>query len=63
MYRHFKGNIYTLLNEAILESTGQEMVVYKDYNSEKIWIRPKTEFFGKVEIEDKQIPRFAKYAP
>jgi hypothetical protein len=60
-YQHYKGNIYEIICNGSLESNQEEMVVYKDCKSNKIWIRPKKEFFGDVQIDGEQIPRFSVY--
>ena len=63
MYRHYKGNLYEVICEGYLESNEQKMVVYKDCESNKKWIRPYEEFYGKVEVEGKYILRFSEYNP
>jgi hypothetical protein len=63
MYQHYKGNLYELVCEGYLESNEQKMVVYKDCESNKKWIRPYEEFYGRVEVEGKQISRFSEYDP
>jgi hypothetical protein len=60
IYRHFKGGIYELISDGILESNMQEMVVYKSLKDEKIWIRPKKEFFESIIKNEKEIKRFTK---
>lgn len=63
MYQHYGGNLYEVVCEGIVLSNEQKMVVYKDYFSNKIWIRPYEEFYGKVRIEGEQISRFSRYDP
>jgi hypothetical protein len=58
IYKHYKGNLYEIICEGYLESNAQKMVICKRENSNKIWIRPYEEFYGKVEINGKQVPRF-----
>ena len=59
-YRHFRnGQIYRLLCMATIEATGEEAVVYQAmYGEQKIWIRPKANFFEEVMHEGKKVPRF-----
>ena len=59
-YRHFRnGQIYRLLCIATIEATGEEAVVYQAmYGEQKIWIRPKANFFEGVMHEGKMVPRF-----
>ena len=60
VYKHFKGGLYELIYNATLESNMQEMVVYKSLKDEKIWIRPKKEFFETLIIGSKKCSRFTK---
>jgi len=46
-YRHFKGNIYEIVDVAINTETLEEMIVYKD--SEHTWVRPKDMFTSEVD--------------
>lgn len=51
-FKHYKGTVYEVLNEAFLESTEETLVIYRAVdNPSKIWARPKSEFYG-------TIPRF-----
>lgn len=59
VYRHFKGGLYKILNEALDSETGEPCVVYQGlYGEKKIWVRPKKMFFENVEREGKIFPRF-----
>jgi ribosomal protein S18 acetylase RimI-like enzyme len=64
-YQHYKGGSYTVLGIAHHSETHEELVVYRaEYDSERfgnraLWVRPKTMFLETVEIEGKQVPRFA----
>ena len=45
MYRHIKtGNVYEVICNAYLESTGELMVVYRGAITGGRWIRPASEF-------------------
>lgn len=57
-YRHYKGGIYELIGEAILESDLTPMIVYRADDG-RLWIRPHAVFFEMVEVDGKQVPRFA----
>lgn len=48
-YRHFKGNIITILEIAKHTETLEEMVVYK--HDEEVWVRPLEMFLEKVDKE------------
>lgn len=56
-FRHYKGNIYTLICFGTNTETREKMVVYKD-NQGNTWIRPKEMFFEKVVVDGKEQQRF-----
>lgn len=57
-YRHYKGGIYELVGEAILESDLTPMIVYRAADG-RLWIRPTRVFFEMVEVDGAPVPRFA----
>lgn len=59
-YRHYKGKDYEVIGVAKLESTLEDMVVYKPlYETEhKLWVRPLEVFTENIEINGKIVPRF-----
>lgn len=58
-YRHYKGGIYEIVCEALLESDPKViMIVYKSSDG-SIWTRPKDVFFELVEYEGNTVQRFA----
>jgi len=62
LYRHYKGNMYRLLDEARHSETLEECVVYEALYSNdlgQLWIRPKQMFTSFVEIDGKKIARFS----
>ena len=52
IWRHKKsGGLYTIVGEAIIESTMQKATIYKSLHDDKLWIRPKDEFHdGRFEV-------------
>ena len=51
-YRHFKGNMYALVDEATHTETGERLIVYKAlYGDGKVWCRPYDMFFAEVDHE------------
>lgn len=64
IYRHYKGNLYHLMGEAIHSETGELLVVYRAlYGEYKVWVRPKSMFFEDVELNGNSVPRFALEMP
>lgn len=63
-YKHYKGKEYEILAFALDSDTLEEIVVYKglyeckEFGKNPIWVRPKKEFFGKVNVDGKEIDRF-----
>ena len=61
-YRHFKGNIYIVLCTCKDSETLEDLVIYKDINTDKIWARKLAMFTSLVDKEKypnvKQIYRF-----
>ena len=49
IYRHFKGNVITILEIAKHTETLEEMVVYM--HDGEIWVRPMEMFLSKVDHE------------
>lgn len=47
-YRHYKGGEYLVLNIAVHTETGEEMVVYEDVKSGKVWARSRQMFEEKI---------------
>ena len=64
-YRHYKGGLYTVLGVAHHSETHEELVVYRaeypsnEFGDRALWVRPKTMFLETVEVEGRQVPRFA----
>lgn len=59
IYRHYKGNLYELLNIATHSETLEKMVVYKAlYGDGEVWVRPYSMWDEKVEIKGEIVSRF-----
>lgn len=56
-YRHYKGGIYELVCEAILEADHTPVVVYRGEDG-VVWVRPRDAFFGQVSVDGVTLPRF-----
>jgi hypothetical protein len=57
-YRHYKGGVYEHVCVATLESDLSEMVVYRAADG-SLWTRPAQVFFELVDVDGRQVPRFA----
>ena len=63
-YKHYKGKFYQVIGAALHSETLEEFVVYKPlYTPEikfkdRLWIRPKSMFLEKVNLEGKLMQRF-----
>jgi hypothetical protein len=62
IYRHYKGNLYTITNIAILESNKEILVIYTD-SDKNTWARPIYDFMSLVSVDDTLVRRFALIAP
>ena len=51
IYRHFKGNLYEILAIAMHTETQEDMVVYKEVDGEKTYVRPLDMFVSEVDRE------------
>ncbi|WP_089603506.1 DUF1653 domain-containing protein [Acinetobacter piscicola] len=60
IYKHYKGNLYQVLNVATHSETSEKLVVYQClYDDYSIWVRPYEMFTETVQLEDGQVkPRF-----
>ena len=59
IYRHFKGNLYELVDIAKHSETLEPMVVYRAlYGEGGLWVRPASMWEEWVERPDYQGPRF-----
>ena len=60
IYRHFKGNLYEVLETARHSETEAWFVVYRAlYGERGVWIRPLGNFCETVECNGVSLPRFA----
>lgn len=61
IYRHFKGNLYELIDFAIHSETQETMVVYRPmYGERKLWVRPLAMWSETVERDGMVYTRFTK---
>lgn len=61
VYRHYKGQLYEVIETAIHVDTYQALVVYRAlYGEHNLWVRPRSAFLGDIEVEGKKVPRFQR---
>ena len=58
IYKHFKGNMYKVIEIALHCEDLTEYVVYKSIDTGKTWIRPKNEFLS--EVDHKKYPNITQ---
>lgn len=60
LYRHYKGAQYRVFGVARHSETEEELVVYQAlYGDFGLWVRPLEMFAETVEVDGRQVPRFA----
>jgi len=59
IYKHYKGNLYEVLETARHSETEEWMVIYRTlYGDGGTWVRPYEMFVETIEIEGKILKRF-----
>ena len=59
LYKHYKGGLYEIIGEALHTETEETMILYCMLNKpERLFVRPKEVFNGKVTVNGKTVPRF-----
>lgn len=56
IYRHYKGNLYKIIEFAKNSETLEDMIVYQSVNTGEVWVRPYS-MWNEV-IEEKNCLRF-----
>jgi len=59
-YRHYKGNLYEVVDVARHSETEEQLVVYRAlYGERGLWVRPLAMFDETVVVDGVEHPRFA----
>jgi len=60
IYKHYKGNLYRVMDVATHSETRETLVVYRPlYGERALWVRPLEMFLETVEVDGVTMPRFA----
>lgn len=63
-YKHYKGNLYEVVGEAVQTESREALVIYRslydapDYPYGSLWARPTSMFTEKVTVDGVEVPRF-----
>ena len=63
-YRHYKGNLYEVIDVARHSETEEQLVVYRAlYGERGLWVRPLAMFSETVDVDGVAVPRFTPSSP
>lgn len=63
LYRHYKGNLYQVIDTVRHSETLEPMTLYRAlYGERGLWVRPAAMFHETVVIDGVEQPRFARCA-
>ena len=63
LYRHYKGNLYEVIDTVRHSETLEAMTLYRAHYGERgLWVRPAAMFLETVEIAGVLMPRFSRLA-
>ena len=63
LYRHYKGNLYEVIDTVRHSETLEAMTLYRAlYGERGLWVRPAAMFLETVEIAGVLMPRFSRLA-
>ena len=63
-YRHYKGNLYEVIDVARHSETEEQLVVYRAlYGERGLWVRPLAMFSETVVVDGAEVPRFTPSSP
>ena len=62
LYSHYKGELYIVIDIAEHTETGEEFIVYRKLEGEKVWCRAAKMFFEFIDYKGGRIQRFTEFA-
>ena len=64
IYRHYKGNLYQVIEVATHSETQQQLVVYRTlYGDYSMWVRPLEMFEESIQVDGQEVARFTFIEP
>ena len=59
IYKHYKGNLYELVDVVNHSETLEKMVLYRAlYGEKELWVRPISMWDEEVNVDGKKVKRF-----
>lgn len=59
-WRHYKGNVYTVVTLALDANSHEKVVIYQDVIKGYVWTRPLSEWLEMVDCEGVKVKRFTR---
>ena len=64
IYRHYKGNLYQVIEVATHSETQEQLVVYRTlYGDYSMWVRPLEMFEESIQVDGQEVARFTCIEP
>ena len=64
IYRHYKGNLYQVIEVATHSETQEQLVVYRTlYGDYSMWVRPLEMFEESIQVDGQKVARFTFIEP